>query len=362
VGLFDDDATGRVPSAASSSPSSVRRRRDRHRTRLQRIAILAAILFVVVFALAWWARSCQQNHKVASYRTYFEGVSAAIDDSAALGKQLSSVIFRPTRFSRKELIAKLDELSARQNEIAVRADRLEPPDTLTEEQGVFAEGMAVRTQGFKLFEATMLPVLTNKSVSTRRLASLAGYFSGPDAYYMGRVYTQARTTMSEEGVTDVAVPTATYYLNATMFDPARLDAMLASVGSSTKLTGIHGVALMDVTAQPGDNTLSSGTTTSIPSTADLAFDVTVQNQGDVTEQNVNVTAELTLPGGTPLTETGTIASIGAGQMKKVTIQGFVIPEQALSRVSTLKVTAGPVRGERVTSNNAGRYKILLQLK
>ena len=359
--FFDDDATSQAP-GRDRSASPPRRRPDRRRTRIQRIIILAAILFVIVFAMAWWARSCQHNRKIASYRTYFEGVSAAISDSDALGKQLDQFVANPTKFSRKELTAKLAELSAQQNEIAVRADRLQPPGALSPEQAVFAEGMKVRADGFKLFETTMLGILGKKNVSSAKLAALAGYFSGPDAYYTSRVYVPARNVLSQQGVTDVPVPTSTYYLAATTFDATRLDQMLASVGSSTKLAGIHGVALVGVIAQPGAVTLSRTGTVNITATAGLAFDVKVQNQGDVTEQNVAVAAELKLPGGTVLSQSGTIATIASGRTQSITIQGFAIPPEALSKVSTLKVTAGPVPGERVKTNNTGQFKILLQLK
>ena len=114
--FFDDDETGQAPGGdEAATPQQSRRRPDRRRTRIQRILVLAAILFVIVFAMAWWARSCQQNRKVESYRTYFEGVSAAIGDSATLGKQLDQLVANPTKFSRKELTAKLAELSAKQN-------------------------------------------------------------------------------------------------------------------------------------------------------------------------------------------------------------------------------------------------------
>ena len=361
--FFDDDTTSQAPSRepSASSPQS-RRRPDRRRTRIQRILILAAILFVIVFAMAWWARSCQQNRKVASYRTYFEGVSSAISDSAALGKQLDQIVANPTKFSRKELTAKLAELSAKQNEIAVRADRLDPPNTLASEQAVFAEGMKVRADGYKLFETNMLGILGKKKVNPAKLAALAGYFSGPDAYYTSRVYIPARNILSEQGVAAVPVPTSTYYLTAKTFDRARLEQMLKSVGSSTKLTGIHGVGLVNVIAQPGGITLARATTTNIPATADLSFDVKVENQGDVTEGNVAVTADLKLPGGSVLKQAVKIATIASHQMQTVTIPPFTIPPEALSKVSTLTVTAGPVPGERVKTNNVGQFKILLQLQ
>jgi hypothetical protein len=363
VDSFDDDATSQSPRRDKpGSPSQSRRRSNPRRTRIQRILILAAILFVIVFATAWWARSCQHNRKVTSYRTYFEGVAVAISDSATLGKQLDQLVANPTKFSRKELTAKLAELSAKQNEIAVRAARLEPPDTLASEQAVFAEGMKVRADGYKLFETTLLGMLGKKRADPAKLAALAGYFSGPDAYYTSRVYIPARNILSEQGVADVLVPTSTHYLTAKTFDAAGLEQLLTSVGSSTKLAGVHGVALVSVVAQPGDIALTEAGTVNIPASAALAFDIKVQNQGDVTEENVAVTAELKLPGGAVLKQSGTIATITSGQTQSVTIQGFAIPPEALSKVSTLKVTAGPVPGERVKTNNTGQFKILLQLQ
>lgn len=355
--------TGSTPlsGAGSAPPPRQRRRPDRKQQKLKRIAILAAILFVIVFVLAFAARSCQQNRKVDSYRTYLDGVSAAIDDSAALGKQLGQIVDNPTKYSRKELTAKLEELTAKQNEIADRAAGFEPPDTLTAEQAVFAEGMRVRADGFGLLQAAIVASLGNETVAPKKISSLSGYFCGPDAYYMSRFYVQTRNVMSEEGVTDVTVPTATYYLTASALESNSVEAMLGAVSSSSKLVGLHGVGLAGVSAQPGDAELTQGKTTKVTASADLTFEVRVMNQGDSTESNVSIKAELLLPDGRTLTQTGTIPSIAPGKTEATTIVGLDIPAEALSKTSTLKITAEPVPGERVKTNNSGTYKILLQL-
>jgi hypothetical protein len=365
VDLFDDE-TSRAPADAGGPPSTPSRRRpsDRRRTRIQRLAILALVLFIVVFGLAWWARSCQHNRKVGTYETYFAGVSAAIDDSIALGKQVSAIMIDPSKLSRKELIDKLGQLSDQQDEIAVRAGRLEPPATLEDEQVDFATGMKVRASGFGLLRTAMLGALSNKKVDTKQITMLDGYFSGPDAYYQDLVYAPARETMEKDGVSGVAVPTSTYYLTWKALDPVTVAAMLENIGKTTKLTGIHGVALLDVTAQSssGDLKLVKGHVNDVPASADLAFVATVQNQGSVAEHEVPVTVTLVIPGGDPLKQSATIATIEAGKTQDVTITGFAIPETALSKEVTLKVEAGPVQGERVETNNTATYKLLLQLK
>jgi hypothetical protein len=362
VDFFDDEVTGqdRPPEPAPRRP----RRSTRRRTRLLRILVLAAILFLVVFLVAWWARSCQQYRKVDSYRTYFEGVGTAIDDSAAIGRKVSRFVANPTRLSRQELLTELDRWAAAQDEIAVRVGRLEAPGPLGGQQGEFATGMRVRADGYALLEEVVTASLGKKQVDPDKLAALEGYFSGPDAYYMALVYVQSRRIMSDEGVSDVAVPRATYYLNWKALDRARLESALSRVGDSQKLAGIHGVALGGVEARSDTETVTlvKGGTVDVPASAALVFVVKVQNQGDVTESDVPVTATLVLPDKSTLKQEASIATIAAGQTQSVTIEGFAIPTDALSKVSTLRVVVGPVPEERVSSNNRGEYKFLLQLK
>ena len=224
--------------------------------------------------------------------------------------------------------------------------------------------MKVRAGGFGLLKTAMLAALANKKVGVKDITALDGYFSGPDAYYQQLVYVPAQKTMQDDGVSGVAVPTSTYYLTWKALDPATVTAALQNVGKSPKLTGIHGVALLGVVAKStsGDITLVKGHTNNVPASPDLAFVATVQNQGNVTEHQVPVTATLTLPGGATVKQSATISSIEAGKTQDATITGFIIPTTALSKVITLKVEAGPVQGEQVESNNSATYKLILQLK
>jgi hypothetical protein len=118
--------------------------------------------------------------------------------------------------------------------------------------------------------------LANKKVGVKEITALDGYFSGPDAYYQELVYLPARETMADEGVSDVAVPTSTYYLTWKALDPATVTLALESVGKSSKLSGIHGVALIDVTANVPRPQTRRGRTATSPRPTFLL--VQVQNQ------------------------------------------------------------------------------------
>lgn len=358
--FFDDDATTEAP------PSSPRPRRPsgRRRTRAQRIAILLAAFFVVIFLLAWWVRSCQHERKVEAYRTYMAAVGRAIDDSRQIGKKLDEIVSDPTAFeSGKALLAELDKLVAGQDEIARRAALLEHPEALDAEAEVFATGMQVRARGYQLIRKAVGAALDRKkSVKPAAVTALAGYLSGPDAYYQALFYTQVRRVMRDQEVTDVEVPTATYYLTHDILALARVEAMLQRLGASAKLGGIHGVALDAVKAQPSGTALVRGKSVPVPASPDLSFIVTVENQGSVAESDVPVEVVLVLPDGDRLKQTATIAAISPDQKQSVEVQGFVIPNTAISRVSTLRVKVGPVPEERVLTNNSATYQFLLQLR
>lgn len=361
--FFDDEAPG--PATTQTTPP--RRRRpptDRRRTRIQRIVILAVIAFLIIFGAALWLRSCQHSRKVSAYRTYFTNVSGAIKDSDTLGRQLSKFLHNPTKLQAPELRAALTGWAQKQQEIAVRASRFDAPGTLADEKAQFATGMKVRAQGFALLKAFIESSLGKKKVGVGKLAAIGGYFSGPDAYYMDLVYLQSRQTLTDQGVTDVNVPTSTYYLTAPLFDRALVESALSRVGQSTKLQGAHGVALAGVTAVSNGKSvkLVAGSTVNVTASADLAFNVSVQNQGSVAENGVPVEITLVLPDKSTLKQSGSIATIASGKTQSVAITGFSIPTTALSKEITLKVKAGPVPQEQVQSNNSGQFKFLLQLQ
>ncbi len=362
--FFSDLESQSETTAQSSSPRPRRRRPNRRRLRLQRFLVLAAIVVALVFGLAWGIRSCQHNRTVASYRTYLEGVGTAIDDSAKVGRQIAQIVNNPTKLNGQQLLARLNELSARQTEIAARAASLEAPERVNEQHQVFVTGMRVRAAGCRLLRELLGAALSDKQVRPARVAALAPYFTGPDAYYMELFYLPVRDAMAAEGVTGVPVPEARYYLTWHALDPARITTMLSRVAATPKLSGIHGVAVLGASARSAarEVTLERGKLVTVPASADLAFAVRVQNQGNAEERDVPVVATLILPDGTRLQQQTNIATIAAGQVQTAVVQGFAVPTQALSKVCRLTVKAGPVPGERVATNNTLTYRIVLQLK
>jgi len=358
VNFFEEDDSRLPP------PPPPRRKRNKKLLRVQRLAILLVALFVVAFLLALWVRSCQHNRKVGGYREYFAAVQTAVNDSNVVGTDLARIIGDPSRFTRAELSAKLDDMVKKQDEVASRVKLNEPPSRLSSENNVFVLGMAVRAQGMRLMRDAIVAKLGGKgtTVTPARLAALSGYFTGPDAYYMQLLYTQAQKAMAQDGVSSVTVPKSQYYLTSGMFDRASLKAMLSRISKSANLHGVHGVGLVSAVAQPGDKRLVAGKQNQVTADAKLAFVVAVQNQGTVTETNVPVVLTFDPPGDAQTQKlTQTIATIKPNQTATVQFTGLTIDTVAIGRVSKITVKAGPVPQEQVLSNNTRAFSIILKL-
>jgi len=366
VNFFEDEGPTQVAPPSPPPPTSSRRKpRSKRYLRVQRLVILVIALFVVVFLLALWVRSCQHNRKVGGYREYFDAVQQTISDSNAVGADLRRIILNPTKYTRAELTAKLDGMVKKQNEIASRAQVVAPPDRLKTENTWYVQGMRIRARGMRLVRDAIIGALNSKgSVTAAKLSQVAAYFTGPDVYYMELVYTPAQRAMQKDGVSGVTVPRSTYYLSSNMFDLAKLKFLLKSIAKSTNLTGVHGVALVSVTLQSGGSTqrLEPGRQVQVKASADMVFVIAVSNQGTVTERTVPVTLKLQPPGNAQAQEIKReIDSIAPNKTVTVQISGFDIPPSALGRVSKLTAKAGPVPAEHLLSNNSAFFNIILKL-
>jgi hypothetical protein len=279
-------------------------------------------------------RSCQQNRKVNSYKTYLAPVNQAINDSNAIGKEVARFFANPAKLSAKDLIPKLKEWSDRQTEIATRARILKPPGKIAAQNTVFVWGMTVRARGFALLRADLI---RGNSI---------------------------KPAMKNDGVSGVTVPKSAYFQTANIFDLANVQSMLSRLSGSATLGGVHGVALVGAVAKPEGKAqvvLVKGKDNLVTAAAQIVFSIKVNNSGTVPETNVAVKVTFTTPGATPVEQTGTIKTIGNGQTITIDLPAMIPPTPAISTVSTLTVSVGPVPNEKSLANNKAVYKIVLQL-
>ena len=135
-------------------------------------------------------------------------------------------------------------------------------------------------------------------------------------------------------------------------DESEVSAALGSVSgsSSGSTSGVHGLGL--ISASINGIELSAESTTSVGSEGTPEVEVEVANQGESTENGIDVS--VTVSDGTTLS--GTIDSIGAGESSIVPI--LLTP--APSGEVTLEVEVATVPGEQVSENNEAGYTVLFE--
>ena len=365
MSFFDDDAE--VTQVTAPAPRQ-RRRRNRTRLRIQRLVIALVALFVLVFVLALLVRSCQQSAKESSYRTYFTEVQQVESDAAnKVDKPIASLLADPTRLGRTQLVAELQSLVNQQKDIATRTSQISPPGKLKALHQVLVQGQLVRLAGVRQVQAGLLAALAgkNKRTTARKLATLSGYFTGPDVYYNELFYTQAQNVMKADGVSNVPVYPVGSFSHSNVFTESALQAALATISSSTKLTGLHGVGLggVSISSNGKTTTLTSGASIHFVPSVGMQVLVVVENQGGSPESNVAVKATMTGPGfSAPQTFTTTISNIPVHGRSTASVTGWQIPDGAMTKSVTLTVKAGPVPNEKNLSNNHATYTIVPVLK
>ncbi len=358
MSFFDDEVT-----APEQRP---RRRPNRSRTRLQRWLVFAVIIFVVVLVLTLSIRSCQTNRKKNAYQTYMAGVQTVVDDSSAVTKQMAALLADPTKYSRKQLLAKLDTLESNQQEILTRTQQLDPPQPLESEQQALEQGMRVRLEGVRLFHDGIVKALgvKNTAAAAANLASYSGYFTGPDVYYQKFFAAPAQETVQKEVGGGVTVPVINPAKSGSLLDAASIKTAIDRMQSSRKLTGIHGVSLVSVTLtdQTGKKvaTLQPNREVQVTAGPGMVFNVKTQNQGTVTETNVPVTVTIVPPGTSAEQKlTQAIPSLAAGATQSTSVPGFNPAASSIGRVTIVKVFVGPVPEEQFLGNNKAEYKLRL---
>jgi hypothetical protein len=125
-------------------------------------------------------------------------------------------------------------------------------------------------------------------------------------------------------------------------------------GGSANVSGIHGTGISSTTLS--GSTLTPGSPATVTSSPPNALDIGVQNQGNSTENDVQVKVAVT-GGKAKISKSKTIRSIAAGATETAVVD-LGSPDTGVAL--TIKVSVAPVLGEKITTNNHETYNVTFQ--
>ena len=326
--------------------------------RLYRLGVLiaGAILLAVIFILV--INNCRGDQKQAAYEGYIEDAGAVATESAALGAQLNDRLTTPG-IRLEALRSDVEGLREQQEQILRRTQDLSPPGPLVEQQEALVETMQFRVNGLAgLARGLQLVAQTDDpQESARNLANQAQRLVASDVVYADAFRAASESVLEQQGVTNVAVPASVFVQNPEFGSPTFWTQTVQRLTQGPEAGGLRGNGIAGVRVQPGGQELVQGEDNTVEQSADLAFEVLIENSGESQETQVKVI--LIIRQDPQIRKEQVIDVINPDETKTVRFTGFDTLQ--FSTQTTLQVQVEPVEGEQNTNNNTREYPIIFTL-
>ena len=397
--LFDDEGTGRPPRErsgrsrptgnrpAARRPSGANRGPRRPsgggggagavlQSKGARLAILVGLVLVVLLVLITSVRGCQRDKLESSYKSYMTAANSIGGESQNLGQEMQVLLDNKTFKAPSVIGQEIGQLATRASDLAARANKLSPPDALKAANRTLITVMEYRRDGFKQLSTAVSGAGAGAADQDNVRASLLEplkILGASDVIFKQSFLRPVEVAFADDKIKGINASPSYIFPDGAFNDAS--DSGVQAIYNNLKQarpgttttgqtgSGLHGLDIQSVFAIANGQRyqLSQASAVSVPASADLVIEVTVEDGGDFRETNIPVELVYTTPSDTTgQKQTQTISSIdpGASNAQKVT---FRIPVPYTRAQSTIKVTATPVAGEVKTDNNTASYPVLFQV-
>jgi hypothetical protein len=359
LSFFDEeDEPRRAPRPRRAVPADHTGAADTQTIRIrQGIALVVGILLILLIVLG--VKSCATTRKKNALKDYNSSVAALIQESdGTVGRQFFQQL-SSGRGSPLDLQSSINQLKVTANDEVKRAERLDAPDAMKGAQRFLLLVLQLRRDAIGKI-AEKLPTAQGNAGAAAAVRSIAAQmraFDASDVVYAWRVEPLIQQALDDNGVGGQKIATSQFLPSLDWLAPARVAAALGTSAGRTGgpvAPGTHGFGLLGVTAggvtlQPG------GTLNRVPATANLTFQVRLQNQGENDE--VDVVVKLQVRGGPkPISVQKTIDQVPKGQPATVSIPLGQAPP--VGTPVSVRVQVVPVPGEKKTDNNTQSYAVI----
>jgi hypothetical protein len=327
-----------------------------------RLLLFVAALIVLIVIIVVATRGCSSGGDASDYNRYMLAVADILEQSDAVGADLSQLLTDPGDTNRAQVQTKLDSFVASCEQLEVEAEKLETPKYLLDVHQMFLVVMNFRQQGVTELKPAIMGALEvqDTEVPAQQIQHALYYFTSSDFLYAEVFVRKTSTILGEQKISGVLVPTSQFFTDPNLASKNEVLAILGRLKSTGVLQAVHGVALKKVVARPDNTEITAGDTFNLTMSDELAFVVTVENQGNMDETDVPVVISLrSSESAEPVVVSKKIPSIKAKTEIEVTIEGLTPAEYG--EVALLRVEVGPVPQEKNSNNNSLEADVIFKL-
>jgi hypothetical protein len=316
------------------------------------VAAVAGLIVVILVVLG--VKGCLDARKTRS----FENFDADLKSLVAQTDQLSTGFFQHLqnpKGSKLEFQTELKTDAGTAASLSTRAQELSTPGELSAAHADLALAYDLRANALTGI-ADELAGGSGQATAQHVVAHMKQLLASDVVY--ARAQSEIDNALADQGIHESAP--ASQFLpdpQTKWLDVTTIAGILSGIGVSSggsgggNVSGVHGTGISSTTLN--GSTLTPGGTTTVTSAPPNTLDIGVQNQGDSTEHNVQVSVKVS-GGGASKSKQTTIGSIAAGSIGTASVAlGSVTSGSAL----TIDVKVAPVVGEHVTTNNNATYSV-----
>jgi hypothetical protein len=331
-----------------------RRRPERQQILLRRgLALGGGILLLILVVLG--VKGCLDARKNRELSDYARNVTQIVEETDTTSKSFFAKLDEPGGLSVTEFINQVSADRSAMDNYASRVDGLSAPGDMSHAQNALELTYELRASAMNEIAEKMSTALGDVGAeqATKGIAMQMRKLLGSDTIYAAVVRPEINGVLAANGIEGSDVPKSIFLAEETRWlDESEVSAALGSVSgsSSGSVSGVHGLGLISTSV--GGTELTAESTTSVGSEGTPEVEVEVANQGESTENGIDVSVSVS--NGTTLS--GTIDSIGAGESETVAIPLTPAPEGEV----TLEVDVATVPGEKVSDNNKASYTVAFE--
>jgi hypothetical protein len=300
-------------------------------------------------------KGCLDARKNRELSDYARNVTQIVEETDTTSKSFFEKLDEPGGLSVTEFINQVSADRSAMDNYASRVDGLSAPGDMSHAQNALELTYELRASAMNEIAEKMSTALGDVGAqqATKSIAMQMRKLLGSDSLYAAVVRPEINGVLAANGIEGSDVPKSIFLADETRWlDEGEVSAALGSVSgsSSTSASGVHGLGLISTNVNGTELTAES--TTSVASEGTPEVEVEVANQGESTENGINVS--VTVSGGTTLS--GTIDSIGVGESETVSIPLTPAPSGEV----TLEVKVDTVPDEKVSENNEASYNVAFE--
>jgi hypothetical protein len=337
-------------------------RKGRRESIIILIIMIIIALVIVSFLSGLWnfdtGSKALTDEEMQDSLDYVNPVSVYVQQSNKISYDFFNVLDRASNMTREELDSELLAIIEDSRVVLGNSKELVPPEVFKVANGYLQLVFEMRNRAYENFKPALSNVLQglDTGIST---SQITGTFL--DMYMSDQIYLSFQDELKESGkelgIANLAILDSNALRDRNLTDTQQVADFISNIKSAPELKERRGVAVIEDTVKfnPGVSN-SQGDYWIIGSGSVINISITIENQGNVIENDVNVAMKYMTEDNVIDEKKYTIPTINPSEKKVVEISGF---DAYPGRKCEIVITAGPVPDEVFLGNNTASFKFMM---